>query len=646
MSLGGAGSATTATSASTSSLTLRTIAVGVVSVVAIGVGVWLLVPNGRKEKGAATPKGKAGAPGSGLGLGSGSAPVLAGAAGGVVETVKKAGAGNSSKKKKKGGEAKQAEVAGEAEGARDKDKDKDSSKELARARKEEGNRHFGAKDYAAAIAAYTAAIALDGTDAVFYANRAACHANLGDHAACIADATAALRLDARYVKALYRRAQALAASDDLQVFCPPPHAALRCIGLIPNNLALLLPSPHLQSPQAALHDYTAICMLEEFQKDASIQTTDKVLRDLGEREAARVWAQRDARLPSLTFIKAYMDSFRPANFGFSVVQSFPHSLPGDAMLHTAYSAIMAKDWENAMSLLEQTLTLETSSDAIRAFALNSYATFCFLKGDITRAMENLEKSILLDPHNMNTLIKRASIFMERQDLESALRAYETAEAISKTDPDLYYHRGQVRFLTGDINAAIADYRRSLELDNDFVYAHIQLAVAQYKNGDIGEAEKTFTKALKLFSSVPEVFNYYGEVLLDMEKYDGALEKFDRAIEMDPISPLPYINKSILYLQWKRDPLTAEKFCRRATEVDATCDIAYIQLAQLLIHQNRLEDALAAYDSAIAVTRTEAELVNAISCREACAAQLHVSKMYPDVYAKLRGATQGMSLGVL
>ncbi|KAJ3010020.1 UNVERIFIED_CONTAM: TOM (translocase of outer membrane) complex component, partial [Siphonaria sp. JEL0065] len=86
--------------------------------------------------------------------------------------------------------------------------------------------------------------------------------------------------------------------------------------------------------------------------------------------------------------------------------------------------------------------------------------------------------------------------------------------------------------------------------------------------------------------------------------------------------------------------TAEKFCNEAAKVDPTCDIAFIQLAQLLIHQNRLEDALVAYDSAIRVTRTEPELVNAISCREACAAQLYVSLKYPDVYAKLRGAAAG------
>ncbi|KAJ3263561.1 TOM (translocase of outer membrane) complex component [Chytriomyces hyalinus] len=480
--------------------------------------------------------------------------------------------------------------------------EKDSAT-LAKEYKTQGNRLFGEAKYAEAIEFYSKAIEINSNDAVFFANRAACYSNLQNHEATIKDCDSALAIDPRYLKAVYRRAQAYSALDKLDL---------------------------------ALNDYTAICMLEEFKKESSISTTDRVLKDLGTAKATEVMKTKVARLPSETFVKAYMDSFRPKNFGASIVAEFPSELAGDALLHKTYEAILARDWATAMSTLEEALEKEMSEN-VRAFALNTMGTFSFLKGDIPLAMEFLDKSLAIEPNNMNTLIKRASIFMERQDLEAAIQEYQRAETISTTDPDLYYHRGQVRFLTGDIESAIKDYKKSLELDNEFVYAHIQLAVAMYKNEDQSGAEKTFIKALRKFSEVPEVYNYYGEVLLDQQRFDEALKNFDKAISMDGTSPLPYINKSILYLQYKGDPVQAEQFCKKAAEVDPTCDIAYIQLAQLLIHQNRLEDALIAYDAAIDVTRTEPELVNAISCREACAAQLYVSKKYPDVYAKLRGA---------
>ncbi|KAJ3241548.1 TOM (translocase of outer membrane) complex component [Chytriomyces hyalinus] len=565
---------------------IRTVAIAAVSLAAVGLGLWMLsspaVPSTvkveakekKRSKKTSSKKDASASPAASAETAPATVPEIETPAEPAVVTEKSA------------------EVVAEKDAAT-----------LAKEYKTQGNRLFGEAKYAEAIEFYTKAIEINSNDAVFFANRAACYSNMQNHEATIKDCDSALAIDPRYLKAVYRRAQAYSALDKLDL---------------------------------ALNDYTAICMLEEFKKESSISTTDRVLKDLGTAKATEVMKTKVARLPSETFVKAYMDSFRPKNFGASIVAEFPTELPGDALLHKSYEAILARDWATATSALEEALEKEMSEN-VRAFALNTMGTFSFLKGDIPLAMEFLDKSLAIEPDNMNTLIKRASIFMERQDLEAAIQEYQRAETISTTDPDLYYHRGQVRFLTGDIEAAIKDYKKSLELDNEFVYAHIQLAVAMYKNEDQSGAEKTFIKALRKFNDVPEVYNYYGEVLLDQQRFDEALKNFDKAISMDGTSPLPYINKSILYLQYKGDPVQAEQFCKKAAEVDPTCDIAYIQLAQLLIHQNRLEDALIAYDAAIDVTRTEPELVNAISCREACAAQLYVSKKYPDVYAKLRGA---------
>ncbi|KAJ3407550.1 hypothetical protein CcCBS67573_g00680 [Chytriomyces confervae] len=569
---------------------IRSVAIAAVSLAAVGLGLWMLttpaVPSAVKIEAKGEKKAKR--PSTTKKDANASAPLSSEAA--AVTRVPPAKTGTEEKLQPVDQEASQ------------KVSEKDPAT-LAKEYKTQGNRLFGETKYAEAIEFYTKAIEVSSKEAVFYANRAACHANLQNHEATVKDCDAALAIDPRYIKAIYRRAQAYSSMKKLDL---------------------------------ALNDYTAICMLEEFKKESSITTTDRVLKDLGTAKATEAWKSKVIRFPSDTFVKAYMESFRPKNFGASIVAGFPSELAGDALLAKSYEAIVAKDWASAMSILDEALAAEMSEN-VRAFALNTKATFSFLKGDISLSMDLLDQSLAIDPNNMNTLIKRASIFMERQDLETALQEYQRAETINPKDPDLYYHRGQVRFLTGDVAAAIKDYKKSLELDNEFVYGHIQLAVAMYKNDDQTGAEKTFVKALRKFSHIPEVYNYYGEVLLDQQRFDEALKNFDKAISMDGTSPLPYINKSILFLQYKGDPVQAEQLCRKAAEVDPTCDIAFIQLAQLLIHQNRLEEALGAYDAAINVTRTEPELVNAISCREACAAQLHVSKQFPDVYARLRMA---------
>lgn len=125
------------------------------------------------------------------------------------------------------------------------------------------------------------------------------------------------------------------------------------------------------------------------------------------------------------------------------------------------------------------------------------------------------------------------------------------------------HSGQIHFITGDFKSASEDYIKSVELEPTFVFSYIQYNVAQYKLGNLAEAMKGFKKALKDFPESGEVSNYYGELLLDQQEFDQAIERFEKAIKLKPSNPLAYINKALLLFQWKQDPVAAESLCLQA-----------------------------------------------------------------------------------
>jgi small glutamine-rich tetratricopeptide repeat-containing protein alpha len=77
-------------------------------------------------------------------------------------------------------------------------------KAAADALKAEGNAHMTAKRYDQAIDAYTRAIGKDGSNAVFYSNRAAAHISLGDYPSAASDAETAIELDPSFVRAYSR----------------------------------------------------------------------------------------------------------------------------------------------------------------------------------------------------------------------------------------------------------------------------------------------------------------------------------------------------------------------------------------------------------------------------------------------------------
>src|ERR1700733_14590321 len=88
--------------------------------------------------------------------------------------------------------------------------------------------------------------------------------------------------------------------------------------------------------------------------------------------------------------------------------------------------------------------------------------------------------------------------------EEAMKDFEEAIMIDPNDPDIYYHRGQVRFLMGEFSNAANDYQKSADLDKKFVYSQVQLGVAQYKLGQTKDALVTFRKCIKNFKNSAEV----------------------------------------------------------------------------------------------------------------------------------------------
>ena len=69
-------------------------------------------------------------------------------------------------------------------------------------------------------------------------------------------------------------------------------------------------------------------------------------------------------------------------------------------------------------------------------------------------------------------------------------------------------------------------------------------------------------------------------------------------------------------------------------VDPECDIAVATMAQLLLQQGKVTQALQYFERAAELSRTEAEVVNALSYAEATRTQLEVSEKYPQLANRL------------
>ncbi|KAK4199365.1 PaTOM70 mitochondrial precursor proteins import receptor encoded by the PaTom70 protein [Triangularia verruculosa] len=489
-------------------------------------------------------------------------------------------------------------------------------KEYAAKLKEAGNKAYNQKDFNKAIDLYSKAI-LCKPDPVYYCNRAACHNALSEWQKVVDDTTAALAFDGEYIKALNRRSNAY---------------------------------DHLGKYSEALLDITASCIIDGFRNEQSAQAVERLLKKFAETKAKEILETKPARLPSATFVGNYLQSFRarPRPAGLEDEIELDEST-GKGQLQKGLQAMESKiapAYDQAAEAFEKALTLGDLGE-YEAYAHNLRGTFQCLKGKHEEALADLSKSIELDPGLTQSYIKRASMNLELGAPEKAEADFEAALAKNPEDPDIYYHRAQLHFIKGEFADAQKDYQKSIDLDPDFIFSHIQLGVTQYKLGSIASSMATFRRCIKNFPKIPDVYNYYGELLLDQSKFSEAIEKFDTAIELEketkPMSMnvLPLINKSLALFQWKQDFGEAEKLCEKALIIDPECDIAVATMAQLLLQQGRVTEALKYFERAAELARTEGELVSAISYAEATRTQIQVQEKYPDLANKLSSMGGGV-----
>jgi import receptor subunit TOM70 len=125
----------------------------------------------------------------------------------------------------------------------------------------------------------------------------------------------------------------------------------------------------------------------------------------------------------------------------------------------------------------------------------------------------------------------------------------------------------------------------------------------------------------------------GELLLDQQRFQDAVEKFDRAIDLEkakwvihhypfrqsynvrrppPMNVLPLVNKGLALYQWKQDVNAAEECCNEALQIDPECEAAVATLAQLALQQSNIERAIEMFARQADLARSEPELANALT----------------------------------
>ena len=142
-------------------------------------------------------------------------------------------------------------------------------------------------------------------------------------------------------------------------------------------------------------------------------------------------------------------------------------------------------------------------------------------------------------------INEANSLIENGSYSEALESLETAEADGEDMILVHRSRGIAYMGLSDYDAAVDEFTAALssnkgyvrKIDIDISY---YLATAEYRSGDVGGANQTYSAIIALYPDEADAYFLRGRTYLVLQDTDNAKSDFDKAIKLSPGNPDLYV----------------------------------------------------------------------------------------------------------
>lgn len=205
--------------------------------------------------------------------------------------------------------------------------------------------------------------------------------------------------------------------------------------------------------------------------------------------------------------------------------------------------------------------------------------------------KQISENIPLDSETKK-LFEEGNLRYTEGNLDKALEIYETCLKENPFIPDIYNNKGEIYLLKNDINSALEIFK---EITGKFPYypcGHYNMAIIYQKKGERKKAFREFNKAIKL-EPCAKFYNGLSSVYCDEGNFDRAITCLEKALKIDPLYRMSYINLSKVYLIEKKFN-SALKACEKALEISPGDSAIYNQIGRIYQTAGDIDKAIEFY----------------------------------------------------
>ncbi len=161
-----------------------------------------------------------------------------------------------------------------------------------------------------------------------------------------------------------------------------------------------------------------------------------------------------------------------------------------------------------------------------------------------------------------------------------------------------FNSGHALQNAGDLEGARAKYESVLEIDPDYVQAHVNLVAVHGELGNHDQSARHFERSIDLDPSIPEAYYNYGVSRHFAEDYPAAADAFRKVIEINPHHADAHSNLATT-LDALGQPSEAGRHYRRAIEQNPAHPMANFHVGRRLAEAGRYRESLPYLERAVA-----------------------------------------------
>ncbi len=145
------------------------------------------------------------------------------------------------------------------------------------------------------------------------------------------------------------------------------------------------------------------------------------------------------------------------------------------------------------------------------------------------------------------LSSQGSNLLDEGRYEEAIEKFTEAISENQSNPVFYYYRGGSFEKTGNMDKALEDYQKSVELKPDFILPISRTAEIYAKQKDFERAIEFYKKAVELGDQDTTTYYNYGVCLMNIGNNSEARSVFDKLLALDENYYDAYYQLGIIYI---------------------------------------------------------------------------------------------------